>query len=42
MDVNAILAAMNAEGYNVKDVTADDLRPIWRRSQKRATISLRT
>ena len=25
MDVNAILAAMNAEGYNVKDVTADDL-----------------
>ena len=25
MDINAILAAMNAEGYNVKDVTADDL-----------------
>ena len=25
MDINAILAAMNAEGYNVKDVSADDL-----------------
>ena len=25
MDINAILAAMNAEGYSVKDVSADDL-----------------